>query len=101
MIIAADTRNADYMIHQLNDEWKKWGLAISFQKSKYLVIGGETEILNIEVKAIKNCEEFKYLGSVFSRQPNCKKDIDERTQKKKQMVFGGVKGRNKKRIYRS
>jgi hypothetical protein len=79
VIVAADADDASYMTRKLEEEFTKWGLEINFDKTEYLVVGADGENLDINGKNVKTCKEFRYLESVFSKEPNCDRDINNRT----------------------
>lgn len=109
VIIAADTDDASYMTRKLEEEFNKWGLEINFGKTEYLVIGAEGENLDINGRNVKNCNEFRYLGSIFSKDPNCEKDITHKINQGRNAInqlnglwwSKGIQRDTKKRIYRT
>lgn len=71
------------------------------------MVGADGEDLDIESNTIKNCNEFKYLGSIFNKYPNCERDIENRINQGKRAIqqlngvwwSKGIRDSTKKRIY--
>lgn len=92
VVVAGDEDDMDFMFRKLLDSYKKWGLNINLKKTEYLVVGNVESDPELEInRNIKKCNEFKYLGSIFSREGTSRKDIHHRTQQ----------GRNSIRILNS
>lgn len=48
-------------------EFEEWDLKINANKTEYLGVGAqEEEELDLQINKIKECEEYKYLGKIFS-----------------------------------
>jgi hypothetical protein len=57
------------MIRKLIEEYKKWGLTVNTQKTKYLCIGAKAENLVMDGnKEIKTYKKYKYLGMTLNRE---------------------------------
>jgi len=78
IVIALDEDDIKYMMRNLTETYERWGLKINFNKTKYLVAGGEGRDLDIEGKSIKLCREYKYLGVIISEVGNSQKEITSR-----------------------
>lgn len=66
VIMANDKEDIEYMARKLQEEYRRWGLEINIDKTKYLPIG--TALSNIELEnndTIASCNEYTYLGVVF------------------------------------
>jgi hypothetical protein len=86
VVIALDEDDSNYMMRKLTETYEKWGLKINFDKTKYLVIGGEGKDMDVNGKTVKVCREFKYLGSVISAEGSSRKDINSRIIQGRQAV---------------
>jgi Reverse transcriptase (RNA-dependent DNA polymerase) len=92
VVVANDEDDLDFMFRKLLDAYQKWGLNINTKKTEYLLVGNDEIDPELQINTdIKKCSEFKYLGSVFSKEGTSKKDICYRTQQ----------GRNSIRILNS
>ena len=78
VIIANDKEDLEYMARRLQEEYRKWGLEINTQKTKYLPIGAESLNLELEIGKIKTCEEYTYLGVTFDSTGKDDKEINKR-----------------------
>lgn len=52
-------------------------------KTKYLKMGKEVENSKLKIKDTKMCKEYKYLGSILSKEGNTNRDTENRTQQGK------------------
>ena len=79
VIFAEDIDDTKYMLRNLNEAYDKWGLEINFTKTKYMVVGGENQDLQLDmgdsVIIIKHCNDFQYLGSNISHEGGSTSDI--------------------------
>jgi len=73
-MISSDKDDIEYMIRKLIEKYKKWGLTVSTQKTKYLCIGAEAKNLVIESnKEIRTYKKCKYLGTILNQKGMDKK----------------------------
>ena len=75
VIVAGCEEDADYMLRKLEEEYDRWGLNINLTKTEYLKVEEQTEDPELHIHEIKRCSEYKYLGSIISKEGNSKKDI--------------------------
>lgn len=78
IIMANDDYDIEYMIRKLSEVYTTAGLKINFSKTKYLVIGAEGQDIEIDGKVIEYCQEYKYLGTIISKEVDCRKEICNR-----------------------
>ncbi|XP_044755011.1 uncharacterized protein LOC123313964 [Coccinella septempunctata] len=88
VIIANCEEDIDYMLRKLKEEYEKWGLNINMKKTEYLHIGGEQEEEDpsLQLREIRSCKEYKYLGSIISKEGTSDNDIAYRVQQGKKCV---------------
>ena len=55
-------------------------------KTEYLRVGAEEEDPELQLREIKQCEEFKYLGSIISSKGSTERDIQRRVQQGQKSV---------------
>ncbi|XP_063929530.1 uncharacterized protein LOC135141885 [Zophobas morio] len=80
VIIANDEEDMDYMIRKLTAEYEEWGLTINLNKTEYLKIKDEEKDDQLSITKIKKCDEFKYLGSVITKEGTSQRDIRNKVQ---------------------
>ena len=92
VVIAGDEFDTQYLMRKLTETFEKWGLKINYDKTKYLVAGGDAvagkdvKDLVVDNKIIKGCEEVKYLGVVLSRKGNSEQEITERITNARKVI---------------
>ena len=90
------------MCRKLQEEYFKWGLNMNIAKTKYMSLGTDTNHLQMDNgDIITGCTEFRYLGTIFTKDGRDTKNIGHRITKKPEnnrcIKWGMVvKGRNKK-----
>lgn len=83
VIIAGDEDDADYMLRKLDDEYAKWGLNMNMSKTEYLPVGSTQGDPDLQIKRVRRCRQYKYLGSIISDDGTTKEDIRNRVQQGK------------------
>ena len=78
VLFAQDGDDMEYMVRKIDEEYRKWGLNINYNKTEYMCIGKEVSNLVVNNEIIKKCDSFKYLGSHISSLGTCQKDIDSK-----------------------
>ncbi|KAF2890580.1 hypothetical protein ILUMI_15593 [Ignelater luminosus] len=63
-VVAQDSNDLEFMVRRLYDEYSKWGLQVSLEKTEYLVIntGAVFEVLISKNVTVNQVDRFKYLG---------------------------------------
>lgn len=61
VILAKDEMNISYMFRKLEGEYMKWSLKINASKTKYLVVTGGGQYIELETNVIRAMSNFKYL----------------------------------------
>jgi hypothetical protein len=52
----------------IQEEYSKWGLTMNIAKTKYMSLGTNTNYLEVDNgDFITDCAEYKYLGSIFTK----------------------------------
>lgn len=80
VIMASCEEDADYMLRKLHEEYEKWGMSMNMTKTEYMRVGEGDEDQDLELRKIKKCEEYKYLGSLISNKGSSERDINYKTQ---------------------
>ena len=69
-------------VDKLHSESERYGMHINVAKTKTMVFGKKSEVndakVNIDRQAIENVKSFIYLGSEFTWDNDCSKDIQRR-----------------------
>lgn len=86
ILIAGDEWDIDYMMRKIVDVYDQAGLSVNYEKTRYLVINGESKNLLVNGQTIKVCDEYKYLGVTISNEGTSKKEINIRKIKAQQAV---------------
>lgn len=82
-VIEESERQLQETVQVLNDESKRYGLKMNFNKTKTMVFGDTTMEQEICIDGIQleNVEDFTYLGSKMTHDLDCKSEIKVRTAK--------------------
>ena len=78
VIIANDRDDLQYMARKLQEEYRKWGLELNTDKTKYLPIGAEPVNIQLETDEIGNCSWYTYLGVDFDTTGRDDREINKR-----------------------
>jgi len=87
----------EYMARKLQEEYKKLGLAINLEKTKYVCMGEGKEILKFDSgEEIKTCTECTYLGIKIDQSGGNTTQIKHRISQTRKAInaqtpFGGTK----------
>ena len=76
VVMAQSKADLECMCWQLQEEYSKCGLTINIAKTKYMSLG--TDINHLEMDngdIITGCTEFRYLGSIFTKDGRDTKNI--------------------------
>lgn len=79
ILIANDEYDVSFMVRKLLEEYSKWGLKVNLNKTEYLCVGENGNDIELGNETIKACEEYRYLGSIVSKEGTCEKDIKSKT----------------------
>jgi len=84
-VMAESKEDLVYMCRKLQEEYSKWSLTMNIVKTKYKSLGtgkNHLELDNDDI--ISGCTEFRYLGSIFTKDGRDIKSISHRvTQERK------------------
>jgi len=86
VVVANENEDIDYMIRKLTEEYEKWGLTINLTKTEYLKIKEDQNDHQLSVKEIRNCEEYKYLGTIIAKEGTSKRDIKQKLQQSRKVI---------------
>lgn len=86
ILIANCEEDVDYMLRKLKDEYEQVGMRMNLTKTEYLRIGKEDEDPELQLRQIRKCEEYKYLGSILSNKGSSERDIRYRVQQGQKSV---------------
>jgi len=87
VIIANSEDDIDYMLRKLREEYGKWGMNMNLKKTEYMCIGSKSEEdPELQLRNMKECDEYKYLGSIISKEGTSNRDIAYRVQQGQKSV---------------
>ena len=87
VIIGNVEEDVDYMLRKLGEEYERWGMIMNMHKTEYMCVGQNSqEDPELQLRNIKHCEEYKYLGSKISREGTSDRDITSRVQQGQRCV---------------
>lgn len=109
VVLAQDAYDLEFMLRRLNNEYSKWGLQISLQKTEYLVINSDVvqfDVLLNDANYIKQVNEFKYLGAIIDNNGLGAREVKQRIQNARKVIGAlnsiwwekGITKKNKRRI---
>jgi len=79
VVMAQSKEDLEYMCRKLQDEYFKWGLNLNIAKTKYMSLGTDTNHIEMDNgDIITGCTEFRYLGTIFTKDGRDTKDIRHR-----------------------
>ena len=92
VVMAQSKEDLEYMCRKLQEEYSKWGLTTNNAKTKYMYLCTDTNYLEVDNGDIMTgCTEYKYLGSIFTKDGRDTKNIRHRvTQSRK--IIGALNG---------
>ena len=66
--MAQSKEDLEYMCRKLQEEYSKLGITMNIAKTKYMSLGTDTKPLELDNgDIITGCTEFRYLGSIFTK----------------------------------
>lgn len=87
VVLANDKYDMEYMIQKLIEEYSKWGLSVNTRKTEYLCVGGELDNLELDDgQQITGCQEYRYLGVIFTSDGTNKQEINIRISKARKAI---------------
>jgi hypothetical protein len=82
LVMAQSKENLEYMYRKLQEEYSKLGLIMNNANRKYMSLGTDTNHLELDNgDIITGCTEFRYLGSIFTKEGRDTKYIRHRVKK--------------------
>jgi len=92
VVMAHSMEDLEYICRKLQEEYSKWGLTRNIAKTKHMSLGTDTNYLEVENgDIITGCTEYKYLGSICTKDGRDTKNICDRvTQARK--ITGALNG---------
>ncbi|KAF2889182.1 hypothetical protein ILUMI_16991, partial [Ignelater luminosus] len=67
-------------------EYENWGMNVNMHKTEYLRIGEEQEDPDLQLRHIKRCEEYKYLGRIIANKGTSENDIKQRVRQGRKCI---------------
>lgn len=88
VVIANDEYDMDFILGRLEVEFDE----LIWKRLVYLQIDGNNEDSNLNIKILKKCTDYKFLGSIILEEKISKQDIPHRLQlgKKSTRMLNGV-----------
>ena len=87
-IVCENSEDLEAIVTRLDEVLCQWGLEVSPEKTEVLSIDrfGRAEMPDIAIRGqkIKNVEKFKYLGTLFTRQPQASTPRRKKTEERKE-----------------
>ena len=92
VVMAQSKEDLEYMCRKLQEEYSKWALTMNIAKTKHMSLGTDRNHLELDNgDIITGCTEFRYLGSIFTKDGRDTKNVRHRvTQARK--VIGALNG---------
>jgi len=92
VVMAQSKEDLEYMGRKIQEEYSKWGFTMNIAKTKYISLGTDTKHLEMDNgDIITGCAEFRYLGTIFTKDGRDTKYIRHRiTQVRK--IIGALNG---------
>ena len=92
LVMVQSKETLEYMCWKFQEEYSKRGLTINIAKIKYMSLG--TNINHLEMDngdIITGCNEFRYLGSIFTKDGRETKNIHHRVAQARKII-GALNG---------
>jgi len=87
VVMAQSKENLEYMCRKLQEECSKWGRTMNIAKTKYISLGTDTNYLEVDNgDIITRCTEYKYLGSIFTKDGRDTKNIRHRVTQARKII---------------
>ena len=79
VVMAQSKEDLEYICRKLQEEYSEWGFTMNIGKTKYMSLGTDTNHLELgNGDIIAGCTEFRYLGSIFTKDGRGTKNIRHR-----------------------
>jgi hypothetical protein len=96
----------NYMTRKLTEESNNWGLEINFEKTQYMVLGGQAQDIITDYGTIKTTSQYKYMGVPLTSDGRDGKDIRNKIVQGKKIIrqlhsllWNDTISKNTKRIF--
>ena len=77
--MAQSKEDLEYMCPKLQEQYSKWGLTTNIAITKHMSLGIDTNYLELDSgDVITGCSEYKYLGSICTKDGRDTKNIRHR-----------------------
>jgi hypothetical protein len=87
VVMAQSEEDLEYMCRKLQEEYSKWGLTMNIVKTKYMSLGTDTNYIEVDNgDIITGCTEYKYLGSIFTKDGRHIKNIRHRVTQARKII---------------
>ena len=67
VVMAQSKEDLEYTFRKLQEEYYKWGLIMNIAETKYMSLIIDTNYLELGKGEITGCTEFRYPGSIFTK----------------------------------
>jgi hypothetical protein len=74
------------MMRELTEEYNNWGLEINFDKTQYMVVGGQGQDIVTDYGTIEKTSHYKYLGVALTSDGKDDKDICNKIVQGKKII---------------
>ena len=92
VVMAQSKEDLDYMDRKLQEQYSKWGFTINIAKTKYMSVDTDTNHLEMDNgDIITGCTEFRYLGTIFTKDGRHNKNIHHRVIQARKII-GALNG---------
>jgi len=85
VVMAQSKEDLEYMCQKLQ-EYSKWGLTMNIAETKCMSLGTDTDHLELNGDIITGSTEFRYLGSIFTKEGRDTKNIRYRVTQARKII---------------
>jgi len=87
VVMDQSKEDLEYMCRKLQEEYSEWGLTVNIAKTKYMSLGTDTNYLEVDNgDIITGCTEYKYLGSICTKDGRDTKNISHRVAQARKII---------------
>ena len=87
VVMDQSKEDLEYMCRKLQEEYSEWGLTVNIAKTKYMSLGTDTNYLEVDNgDIITGCTEYKYLGSICTKDGRDTKNIRHRVAQARKII---------------
>jgi hypothetical protein len=87
VVIAQSKEDLQYMGRKLQEEYSKWRFTMNIARTKCMSVGTDTNLLEMDNgDIITGCTEFRYLGTIFTKDGRDTKNISHRVTQARKII---------------